>query len=187
LAASILGILLAVLGCAGAGRAKVAESPEFLEEPVTVTLVPGKELRKQYGYAPEENPFISPKPLITRKLYDFIVLRFKAVGVTELELLQADAVDEAGSICASFYPREEFTKLSLFLGRQEPDDTTSTNKIGWYYLPKKKMSVPSGSHSYLLAIVGKHPLPETVTVQVRLRVGGEEKSFEFRVNVAEAA
>jgi hypothetical protein len=179
--------LLAMLGCAGGARAQKADSPAFAEDRVSLTVVPRKELRRKYGSTMFENPFLAPKPLITRRAFEFIVLRLTAVGKTELVLLQAEAVDQAGRVWASFYPRDEFADLSLSFTEQAEDNTDKKNQIGWYYLPSERMQVPSGSHSYLLALVGEYPFPETVTVRVRLRVGGEEKSFEFQVNVAEGA
>jgi hypothetical protein len=181
----VMALLLVLLGCAGGARPQ-EEGPSGLpEEPVTVAVISVRELRSQFGHSFSENPFLSPKHLITRKSFDFIVLRLKVPGATELELLQADAVGETGKICASFYPRNKFTDLAKFFSAQERDIMTKTNKIDWYYLPAERMRVPSGSRSYLFVLVGKHPLPEKVIARVRLRVGNEEKFFEIPVNVAE--
>jgi len=178
--------LWTLLGCAGGGRPQEEGLSGLPEEPVTVAVIPVRELRSQFGRASSENPFLTPKPLIRRKPVDFIVLRLKVLGATELELLQADAVDEAGKIFASFYPKNKFVDLVKFYSRHEQDAMTKTNKIGWYYLPAQRMRVPSGSHSYILVLVGKPPLPEKVIARVRLLVANEEKSFEIPVNVAES-
>jgi hypothetical protein len=183
--AAAMAILLVLLGCVGGGRPREEGSSGLPAEPVTVAVISARELRSQFGHSFSENPFLSPKHLITRKSVEFIVLRLKVLGPTELELLQADAVDEAGKIRALFYPRAKFTDLAKFFSAQEQDNMTKTNKIGWYYLPAERMRVPSGSRSYLLVLVGKHPLPEKVIARVRLRVGNEEKSFEIPVNIAE--
>jgi hypothetical protein len=181
--AAAMAYFWVMLGCAGGGRPQEQVPSGLPAEPVTVAVVSASDLRSQFGRTSSENPFLSTKHLIPRKSVDFIMLRLKILGPTELELLQADAVDVAGKICASFYPKDKFTDLVKFYSAQERDIMTKTNKIGWYYLPAERMRVPSGSRSYLIALVGK--LKENITARIQLRVGNEEKYFEIPVNVAE--
>ncbi len=172
-----------LLGCAGGARSRQAE-PSASPGEATVTMVSGSELRAQYGRTFEDNPFLVPKSIATRKSVDFIVLRLTVAGPAELELLQAEAVDESGAACAKFYPKREFTELALFLSAPTMDNMTKQNRIDWYYLPSgKSVRVRAGSHPYLLVLVGKPPFPKTVTARVRLLLGAEERSFDVPVNL----
>lgn len=183
--AAFLALSLILLGCAGGARPLPEASSGSSAASVTVTVVPAGDLRRQYGRSTMENPFLSPKAMITRKSMAFFVLRLEIAGPSELELQQAEATDETGKTLASFYTKSEFMDLAEFLsGPSESPDRQ--NKINWHYLPSKKVQVRSGAHSYLLVLVGKPPFPETLAIRVRLLVDGEEKSFEFPVTAAEA-
>jgi hypothetical protein len=184
-AALVFFLLVVLLGCAGGANPRSGVSVGSSGEPVSVTIVPPREVRLQYGRSFDDNPFLSPKSLITRKSVEFIVLRLEVTGERELELLEADAVDESGAIWASFYTKRDFTELALFLSAPSMDNTTKRNKIDWYYLPSGKVRVRSGSHSYLLVLVGKPPFPESLTARVKLLLGTEELDFEVPVTMPE--
>jgi hypothetical protein len=174
-----------LLGCLDTGAVPEQGNPA---DPVSVAVVSGKELRAKYGSSFRDNPFILSKPTIAQKTYDFVVLRLviSAASPTDMELLQADAVDGTGAVCADSYDRARFTDLAMQFSGPYMDNAAKSNRIVWYYLPSARLRVPTGNHVYLVVLVGTHPLPETVTARVRVLWAGEEKSFELPVNVADA-
>jgi hypothetical protein len=180
-----LAAAMVLSGCLSSGPdSEAAVSPA---DPVAVSLVSGRDLRARFGQTFANNPFLSPKPTILEKADDFIALELKvAAGAgADLEVVRAEAVDEKGSVCASFYNREKFTDLAMVLSGPYMDNASKKDKIGWYYLPALKMRVPSGTHSYIMVLVGKHPLPETLSARVEVRLDEQEKSFEIPVTLAE--
>ncbi len=178
--AVLLALSILLLGCAGGARPREADSSASPGGPADVAVVTASELRRLYGQTSYDNPFLAPKSAIGRKSVDFIVLRLTVVGPAELELLQAEAANQAGEVCASFYPQKKFAELAMFLSGPSADNLYKQNQIGWHYLPSdKRVRVRSGSHPYLLVLVGKPPFPETVTVRVRLLVGADEQRFEI--------
>ncbi len=181
-----LAVAVILCGCASTGSD--AAFPGAAGEPVSVSLVTGRELRSRFGQSFRDNPFISPKLAIMAKTDDFIALELKVAAGSgaDLEVLQAEAVDGNGNVLATFYNREKFTELAMIMSGPYMDNDAKRNRISWYYLPALKMRVPAGFHSYIMVLVGKHPLPETVMTRVRLSLQGEESSFEVPVKVADA-
>jgi hypothetical protein len=180
--AALLACSIVLFGCAGGARSREADSSASAGEPVAVAVVPASELRALYGRTFDDNPFLVPKSMVTRKSVDFIVLRLTVAGPAEMQLLQADAADEAGETCATFYAKREFTELAMILSGPSSDNLYKQNEIGWYYLPsEERVRVRAGSHPYLLVLVGKPPFPKTVMVRVRLLVGADEHRFEIPV------
>jgi hypothetical protein len=176
-----LALALVLAGCVSTGTGTPAE-------PFSVTVVSGSELRSRFGASFSGNPFISAKPTIAQKAEDYIVLRLavNSENGMDLDMVHAQAVDEKGNVCASAFTREKFTDLVKFKSSPYAENSDKLNKIGWYYLPAMKMRVPKGTRSYLLVLVGTHPIPEAVTVQVRLLIDGEDKTFEIPVSEKEA-
>jgi len=184
--AALLTLCLVLLGCAGGARPLPEASSGSSPAAVSAMVIPAVELRRQYGQSALDNPFLSPKAMITRKSVAFFVLRLEVTGPAEVELLEAEAADESGKAMASLYSKREFQDLAKFLsGPAESPDRQ--NKIQWHYLPSGKVQVRSGTHSYLLVLVGKPPFPDALAIRVRLLVDGEERSLELPVTAADAS
>ncbi len=58
------------------------------------------------------------------------------------------------------------------------------NKIDWYYLPNPIMDMPAGKHSYVLVMIGQHPIPDTATIHVAMSVNDQAISYDLSVPIS---
>ena len=98
-----------------------------------------------------------------------------------LEILQAEAQDEKGKVRASFYNKEKFAEVAGTMSFDQANMTTRQNKIDWYYLPSLKMHLDRGKSTYVLMLIGKHPLPPSLIAGVRLLFNGVEQDFSIPI------
>ena len=183
--ASLFLVLLSLGGCATTPSSSSAAV--VTESSVSVVLLSDKELRSQYGRTNSENPFVAASPTVMPKNYEYIALRIttSSPSPASLEILQAEAQDEKGKVKASFYNREQFADFASSATLDPTNITVRQNKITWYYLPAARMRVDAGKSSYLMILIGNHPLPPSLVVGVRLLFNGTEQDFSLPFSDAE--
>lgn len=183
-----LGILAASLSlfaaaCATTGGAAPAGGGE-LTNTVSAVLLSTKQVQSQYGYSFTDDPFIAPGPSILPTYYDFLVVRL-TIGATkesEFHLAEAKAEDIEGTVRADYANRAEFTHYVDQASMQgTPSATMRHDKVGWYYLPKDRFQVKRGWHSYLIVLIGKHPIGNNVTINLVTSLGGKIQSIQLPV------
>jgi hypothetical protein len=182
LAALLSGSFLGLGGCASTQSAS-ADVSSAGGDTVVVTLLSESEVRSQYGRTPSDDPFLMGSHTLFGKGYDFIALQLTAAsaGGASLEILQAEAQDEKGKVRAKFYDKQSFTDLVTDLSFDPTNISTRQNKISWYYLPEKRMHLDRGKSTYVMILVGDHPLPSALTAGVRLLLNGQEQDFSLPV------
>jgi hypothetical protein len=171
LASLILGSC-ASTGTAGPG----AGGPDF----VSASLMDTRQVRTEFGLAYADNPFQFPTTFQTT---DFIVVKIvvRTSAKAAFSVLQAEGMDQSGKVYASAYDRATFKQVAESMSTQVMDQSMRRNKIGWYYLPANDISLDAGQHEYVLVLGGTHPLPEGLTVIVRVTVNGVETDFTLGV------
>ncbi len=177
--AFVASISLAAVGCASTGGASLP-----LTDSVSAALLSPKQVQSDYGYSFSQNPFVAPGPSILPTYYDFLVVRLtiSATAATEFELLKAKAEDLDGATRASYANREEFTHYIDQVSMPATSSATMRHdKVGWYYLPADKFQVKPGRHSYVIVLIGKHPIGNNVTIDLLLSLAGNIQSLQIPV------
>jgi|GEM_PF-5656220 Ni,Fe-hydrogenase III component G len=179
---SAVAVLVLILtGCATEKQRAGAESGQG---PLSVALLTEREVKDSYGWSLLDNPYLSYSGTIFPRVYDFLVFKL-AVNFpvsTQLELLDADAENADGKVKAPFYDSDRFKTVTMSsVANQESSGSFSQreNKITWNYLPQGTLTLKPGKHSYVFVLVGKHPLPDSLTAHIRLSVNGEEQDFDI--------
>jgi hypothetical protein len=125
------------------------------------------------------------------QVYDFLVFRLSVVNsaATEIELLRAGAVNADEKLKAPYYDAKRFTEISMS-AVETPESSGSfsvrKNKITWNYIPTGTVTLKPGKHSYIFVLLGRHPLPDSLTAHIELLVNGEERDFDIPVPDAPA-
>ncbi len=179
LSALAAAITLGAAGCATTGGAAVP-----LSDSVSAALLSPKQVQAAYGYSFSQNPFFAPGPSIMPTYYDFLVVKLtiSATGATNFDLLQAKAKDLDGTVRASYANREEFTRYVDQVSMPSSSSATLRHdKVGWYYLPADKFEVKRGVHSYVIVLIGKHPIGNNVTIDLMYSLAGNIQSFQIPV------
>ena len=132
-----------------------------------------------------DNPFVAPAPSVFPSYNDYIVLKlnFNTMGAVPLILQRAEVTDERGKAFASFMSREKFQEFAMNQSPEQANNTLKRNKIGWYYLPQTTITLDAGKHSYLIVMVGKHPIPDTATIHIAVTLNNVDKDFDIPVPV----
>ena len=170
-----------LVGCATTGPIPLANS--FL-----VTLLSDKQIRSDYGPSFNNNPFLPPQGgLFSSKGEDYVVLKLSlaTTSAVAVSLSGATASDEKGKVRAVYYDADKFRNLTLMLSPPPMDNTTKLDKIAWFYLPSTTVQLRPGSYSYVIVLVGPHPIPDNVTAHVNLVVGGNAMNFDLPVPSSE--
>jgi len=179
----VLSVLLAVFsGCATTKSA--AAGP--LQDSISVNLLSQKEIKDAYGWSIENNPYLALNGMLFSKAYDFLVFRLSVATVagTQIELIDAGAENEKGVVKAPFYDMENFRELTMKTVEDQANSgpySTRENKVRWSYMPSGPVTLKPGRYSYMFVLVGKHPLPDSLTAHVQLSVDGDEKDFDIPV------
>lgn len=186
-AVATLMVSLFVAGCASNGSEKAADGTTAIANTVTVTFISESQLRSEFGPTFTDNPFLTPAPTIFPKYVDFVVLRVDVASGsgTDLRISQAEAKDAKGKAHATFYDEEHFRELAKSLSSGLVNNTIRLQKIDWNYLPSRAVKVPRGKHSYVIVLVGKHPIPDDLTAKVSLTLDDTPQDFSIPIPNAE--
>ncbi len=180
------GVVLVLGGCETAkGRSAtvVLGSPD---DPVSLAVLSPQDIRApEYGSTFLDNPFIPSTGTLLPTYNDFIVLKLNFNNPTKVPIavLRAEVADERGKILASAMNRENFTNFAMTQSPDQANNTLKTHRIEWYYLPSPVMTMDAGKHSYLLILVGPHPIPDTAAIHVAIAVDNVAKTFDTLVPV----
>jgi len=133
-----------------------------------------------------ENPFVAPSASVFPTYNDYIVvkLNFNTSEKAPMTLLRAEVADERGKIFAASMTREKFAEFAMNQSPEQANNTLKRNNINWYYLPNPSMTVPAGKHSYLVILVGRHPIPDAATIHIDVSVGDQDKTFDIPVPIS---
>jgi len=185
---------LFVIGCfllaAGCQTAKPAVGQTVTvgsaDDAVSLAILSERDVRLKYGRTFTENPFVAPAPSVFPAYNDYIVLQlnFNTRGKVPLVLQRAEVTDDRGKQFATFMTRDKFTDFAMNLSPDQAANTLRRDKIGWYYLPQTSMTLEAGTHSYLLVMVGAHPIPDTATIHVEVTINGIDRDFDMPVPVS---
>ncbi len=178
--------LILLAGCASsAGRVSDSITAGNPEDPVSIVVLSYNDVRAQYGPTFLNDPFIAPAGTIMPTANDYIVLKlnFNLPEKAAFMLLRAEVTDDRGKILAGYMTRAKFADFAMQQSPDLADNTLKRNKIDWYYLPNPIMTVDAGKHSYLVVLVGKHPIPDTGTIHVAVSLDNKATTFDLLVPV----
>jgi hypothetical protein len=179
----VLAIFLSAFsGCATAKSAETAVS----QDSVSVDLLSEKQVLDAYGPESLVNPYIIGSGIMTSRAYDYLVFRLSVATVagTQIELNGAVAQNEKEKIKAQYYDIDRFKELAMAAVRTDntPGAASSrANKIAWTYMPKGTATIKPGRHAYVFVLVGRHPLPDSLTAHIELSVNGEVQDFDVPI------
>ena len=185
LLAVVVFVLLAS-GCESTKNSFATISMGTADDPVFLQVLSEHDVRLKYGATFMDDPFVSATGTLLPTYNDYIVLKLNFNNPTKVPfmLLRAEVSDERGKIFATYMTREKFTSFAMDQSPDQANNTVKRNKIEWYYLPNPIMTIDSGRQSYLLILVGKHPIPDTATIHVAVSVGNQAKSFDIPVPIS---
>jgi hypothetical protein len=172
---------LALVGCAST-RANTKDG-EPLNDSVSIAMLTEKDLKQQFGYDFNLNPFIAPNGSILPKKWDFIMARLTIVTKMDarVEIYSTNVVDKDNVTKAWFYDREAFGQ---YVANAAPNDQSAQQRVrvvNWWVLPSNNFQVKPGKHEYILTFMGKHPVPSDLTAQIQIAINSQEQDFTLPV------
>jgi len=181
----LAGIVVAFEGCQSA-KGGSSISLGRADDPVSLVVLSARDVRSpSYGTTFLDNPFIAATGTLLPSYNDYIVLQlnFNNPKSVPIVILRADVEDDRGKVLASYMTKEKFTDFAMTQSPDQANNTLKRNRIDWYYLPNPIMTVDAGKHSYLLVLVGPHPIPDTATIHVAIAVENVATAFDEPVPV----
>jgi hypothetical protein len=156
------------------------------QDSISVKLLSEKEVKDAYGWSLQNNPYLALGGMLLPKAYDFLVFKIEVnmVSETQIELIGAGAKNEKGVVKAPYYSMEEFKEVTMRSVEDQANSgsySTRENKVTWYYMPSGTVTLEPGKHSYTFVLVGKHPLPDSLTAHIQFSVDGQEKDFDLPI------
>jgi hypothetical protein len=181
----LVGFILMLNGCETVKRTTTTVSAGDPGDPVSLVVLSEKDVRAQYGRTFMENPYISPSSSILPTYNDYVVvkLNFNTMGSVPMIVQRAEVTDDRGKDFASFMTREKFEEFAMNQSPDQANNTLKRNMIGWYYLPQTTMTLEAGKHSYLIVMVGRHPIPDTATIHIDVSLNNVDRTFDIPVPI----
>jgi hypothetical protein len=169
-----------------AGRVTSKAAAGSPDDPFSLAVLSYQDVRMLYGPTFLVNPYLAPSSSIMPVYNDYVVLQlnFNLPEKSKVILLRAEISDERGKIYASYMNREKFSEFAMQQSPEMANNALKQNKIDWYYLPNPIMDVPAGKHSYVLVMVGQHPIPDTATIHVAVSVNDQAISYDLSVPIS---
>jgi hypothetical protein len=172
-------------GCATTAN-PVHAAVESVQGPISIALLSEKDVKNSFGWSLLDNPYLAYKGTLVGTANDYLVFRLtvNAEAETQLEMSSAGAEDEKGKVKAPFCDVDSFKRLTMATVENQTNTgsfSVRENKVTWYYLPSGSVDVKPGKHSYIFVLVGRHPLPDSLTAHIQLLVNGEEMDFELGI------
>jgi len=166
----LVGVLVALAGCATVPK---VTSPTGVD--VSVSQMSPSTIRSYYGIgvSGDLNPFIPAGGMLHKQKQDFIVLRISVASLRDADVTldRATARDAQGNDVADLYTWRQFEALlkhDYFQGRDYQQVYSRARNA---YMNPFDVSVRPGRSTYVVVLVGKHPLPFPVSVKVDVTVG----------------
>ena len=158
-----------------------------LEDSVSVILPSLENLRAEFGRNYTTNPYLAPGGSFIATANDYIVLRITVVtqaGVA-FKFLDAEAKDDKGKLFASYYNFRQFFDyvkgITLDVTGLGGLNNIRIGTLEQSYLPADSMHIDHGKHSYIIVLLGKHPLPDDLTTTVLLSIDDKIQAFDISV------
>jgi hypothetical protein len=137
-------------------------------------------LRNQFGWDKTKNPFVSPNGAIFNRSWDFIMARLTIVSTTDatIEIDTASIVDKNNVQKAWQYDRDTFGQYVMELTSNDQLSSESRIRVvNWWLPPSNNFQIKAGKHEYILAFMGKHPVPDALVANLKIFVNGKENDF----------
>jgi hypothetical protein len=182
-----IALVFALAACSStAGRVTSNIRAGTPDDPFSLVVLSYQDVKTLYGPTFLVNPYMPPSSSIMPVYNDYIVvqLNFNLPEKSKVMLLRAEISDERGKIYASSMNREKFSEFAMQQSPEMANNALKRNKIDWYYLPNPIMDMPAGKHSYLLVMVGPHPIPDTATIHVAMSVNDQAISYDLLVPIS---
>ena len=174
--AIVAASLLAISGCASSGKSKVTIP---INDSVSFAFLTEKELIHQFGGDLSRNPFIPPNGTFFHKSWDFIIAKLTVESTSEadFEITSTSIVNQAGKTKAWLYDRATFAKYVAQISADNQSAQERVRIVDWHLVPSDRFHVKPGTHEYIMAFMGKHPVPEDLTATIRVFLGDKEYDF----------
>jgi hypothetical protein len=182
-----MALMILLVGCSStAGRVTSNVRAGTQDDPFSLVVLSYQDVRALYGPTFLVNPYLAPSSSIMPVYNDYIVLQlnFNLPEKSKVILLRAEISDERGKIYASYMNREKFSNFAMQQSPEMANNALKQNKIDWYYLPNPIMDMAAGKHSYVLVMIGQHPIPDTATIHVAMSVNDLAISYDLSVPIS---
>lgn len=149
---------------------------QTVDRAISLRLLPADEVDRRFGPSQQENPFSSPKGIISKN-QEFLVIEIKASldrGNT-LELYDIKAKSTAGVSLANYLPMEEFLIImETYKTGKDMEDVRRTT-VEHNYLPSRGKRVSSkGTMTAVVVMIGKAPIPRPIELTADFLINGNE-------------
>lgn len=163
---------LCAVACAGG-------PPPQGEPSAEVRVLDRSEIKSSWGSRPTVNPFLEPTGLIQGQPNEFVVIEVK-FSLPSRSAFGVDAYAEGadGQEIAWMKDAGEFSDY-WSVWEKMGNSSQRGSKIESYYLPGKTFTYPRGTYRYLVALVGKNPLPRPATIRVVVRMTDGIHNWDF--------
>lgn len=182
----LLSLVVTAVALAGCASIPKVTSPTGVDVLVSQMSLP--QIRSFYGIgvSGDLNPFLPPGSagLLHKQKMDFIVLKISVASARDavVTLDSAVARDAHGNDVADLYTFDQFQSMLQANYQSGPTYQQVYGKARNAYLNPFEESVRPGRTSSVVVLVGKHPLPLPVTVDVHITVGvSDQRSFTVHV------
>jgi hypothetical protein len=178
---------LAFASCSStAGRVTSSTTAGSPDDPFSVVVLSYKDVQAAYGSSFSDDPYLAPGSSIMPVYNDYLVLqlKFNLPEKSKVLLLRAEVSDERGKVYASYMNREKFADFAMTQSPDSANNALKRNKIDWYYLPNPIMDMQAGTHTYVLVMVGPHPIPDTATIHVAMSINDKAVSYDISVPIS---
>ena len=135
----------------------------------------------------DPNPYIPQSGLLSGLLasqkVDFVVLRMDiaSLGPRHIAVTDAAAKDASGTVLARFYSEQDFLSMLKSYALDEQGFDSLKLRVEQSYMPDGGAQVKAGKRSYAVVLVGRHPLPKSLSVEADVDVEpGEPRVFHLQ-------
>lgn len=159
-----------------AGCSTGPDTNQTAENKISLRLLSTDEVDRRFGPSQQENPFSSPKGMISKN-QEFLVIEIKASldRRSTLELYDLQAKSAAGISLANYLPMEEFLIImETYKTGKDMEDFRRTT-VEHNYLPSRGKRVSSkGTMTALVVMIGKAPIPRPIELTADFLINGNE-------------
>ena len=152
------------------------DTNQTMDNSISLRLLSADEVDQRFGASQQENPFSSPKGLISKN-QEFLVIEIKASldRRNTLELYDMKAKSAAGVSLANYLPMEEFLIImETYKTGKDMEDIRRTT-VEHNYLPSRGKRVSAkGTLAALVVMIGKAPIPRPIELTADFLINGNE-------------
>ena len=184
---AVVGAALILAACAstpvGPQQGPVANAELEDGTSITLAVLGGKEVKALFGSDPEVNPFIIKYSMIGARSLDYLVVRLTidTGAAMSVELVDAAAVDESGTIRSTAFDRSRFIEEAAALAPMIENQARREDTIRQNYIPAGSFTVNKEKRSWVIVLRGSHPFPPSLRVCVRGLINGALQEMELPI------